>query len=128
MAGFIYEGFRVSLSTDSGDAYLTFHLHLATDRRFKENAGFFVTLAGTGDDGGVHRDSFWFHPSVPIRFFYDDAEPVDLDRAYADELFEESKGVFGIHLGDTNLFVAQDLPDDEAAQSDAPPERTGKVW
>lgn len=125
MAGFIYDGGRVSLSDSSGTARLTFHLHLVADRRFKDGEGFFLTIAGS-DDGKILRDSFWFHPSVPIRFFYDDAEPVDLDRTYLEELVEESRGPLGIHVGNTDLFVV-DLPDDEAAQSDTPPESTDKV-
>ncbi|SHY99146.1 Uncharacterised protein [Mycobacteroides abscessus subsp. abscessus] len=79
------------------DARVLATLQVATFQRFSEGFGFFLNLAG--EDQAV--TSLWCHPTIPIRFVYENCdEPVDADDKLAEVLIEIMAKPDGVTLGD----------------------------
>lgn len=70
-------------------------LQVATFQRFSEGLGFFLTL--TDDDQVI--SSIWCHPTIPIRFVYEDDESVDANDKLAKKLLEVMVSPQGVPLG-----------------------------
>lgn len=63
------------------------------------------------------RSTIWLQPSIPMRFVFDDPEPIPLNRRWIEELSTSANSSGGITL------VAEhfDPPAGEDPESDAPP-------
>lgn len=44
------------------------------------------------------RSTIWLHPSIPLRFVFDDPEPAELSRAWIEELANSANSSTGITL------------------------------
>lgn len=44
------------------------------------------------------RSTLWLHPSIPLRFVFDDPEPAELSRAWIEELANSANSSGGIML------------------------------
>ena len=61
---------QTRLTFEGGNDFLAC-LQTATNRRFADGRGYFLTMAGRGDDGQDICVSYWMHPSIPMMFVYD---------------------------------------------------------
>lgn len=50
------------------------------------------------DDQPRGRSTIWLHPSIPLRFVFDDPEPADLSRAWIEDLANSANSSGGISL------------------------------
>lgn len=51
-----------------------------------------------GDDEKAGRSTLWLHPSIPLRFVFDDDEPTQLSRAWIEDLANSANSSGGITL------------------------------
>jgi hypothetical protein len=104
MSVLIYGPSQVRL-TFANNSFLA-HLQAATNRRFAEGRGYFLTTSGTGDDGQERRVSYWMHPSIPLLFSYDaedvtgePTQPVEVTDDGVDALVEVMDRPLGVIWG-----------------------------
>jgi len=50
------------------------------------------------DDQPTGRSTIWMHPSIPLRFVFDDPEPAELNRQWIDDLAHSANTSGGIML------------------------------
>jgi hypothetical protein len=50
------------------------------------------------DDEPRGRTTIWLHPSIPLRFVFDDPEPVELSRSWIEDLANSANSSGGITL------------------------------
>lgn len=50
------------------------------------------------DDQPRGRTTIWLHPSIPLRFVFDDPEPTELSRTWLEELANSAHSSGGIQL------------------------------
>lgn len=50
------------------------------------------------DDQPRGRSTIWLHPSIPLRFVFDDPEPTDLSRSWIEDLANSANSSGGISL------------------------------
>lgn len=50
------------------------------------------------DDQPRGRSTIWIHPSIPLRFVFDDPEPAELSREWIEELANSANSTGGIML------------------------------
>jgi len=50
------------------------------------------------DDQPAGRSTIWLHPSIPLRFVFDDPEPAELNRQWIEELAQSANSSGGIML------------------------------
>ncbi len=65
------------------------------------------------DDEPRGRSTIWLHPSIPMRFVFDDPEPTELSREWIEALAQSANSSGGITL------VAEDI--DAAPEDDSDP-------
>ncbi|MDQ1129445.1 hypothetical protein [Microbacterium sp. SORGH_AS_0888] len=63
------------------------------------------------DDAPRGRTTVWLHPSIPLRFVFDDPEPATLSREWIEELANSANSSGGI------LLVAEHLTNGATAAS-----------
>lgn len=71
------------------------------------------------------RSTIWLHPSIPLRFVFDDPEPAVLTRAWLEELAASANSSGGIQLVPERFFSTgsiETIPQDPAAEQ---PAKTG---
>ena len=49
------------------------------------------------------RSTIWLHPSIPLRFVFDDPEPTELNRAWIEELAQSASSSGGIQLTEEQI-------------------------
>lgn len=89
----------------TGNHFLA-HLQAATLRRFEQGRGYFITLAGTNDQGQNITVSHWIHPSVRLSFSYETEDEygnapktIELEDDQVDALLEAMDRPFGVLWG-----------------------------
>lgn len=88
------------------------HLKVVISTKLRRNESF--TLSWRHPDGEVPgRETIWIHPSIPLRFVFDDAEPAQLSRSWIEDLANSANSSGGILLVPENLEVP--APTDETA-------------
>lgn len=50
------------------------------------------------EEDGAGRSTIWVHPSIPVRFEFDDAVSVELNREWLEELAHSANALGGIAL------------------------------
>ena len=70
MSVLVYGPNQVKLVFAGGNYFLA-HLQAATHRRFAGGRGYFLTVAGDGDDGRDSCVAYWMHPGIALLFSYD---------------------------------------------------------
>jgi hypothetical protein len=88
MSALLYGSNQVRLTFDGGNFFLA-HLQAATQRRFADGGGYFLTGAGWNDDRRQVSSSHWIHPSIPLRFDYD-TQDITGERPAPIEISEET--------------------------------------
>jgi hypothetical protein len=73
------------------------HLKVVIATKLRRSESFTVTWRHP-DDQPRGRSTIWLHPSIPLRFVFDDPEPADLSRDWIEELASSANSSGGIML------------------------------
>lgn len=73
------------------------HLKVVIAAKLRRNESFTVSWRHP-DDQPRGRSTLWLHPSIPMRFVFDDPEPAQLNRAWIEELASSANSSGGIML------------------------------
>ncbi|MFK0403386.1 hypothetical protein ACIQTT_13705 [Microbacterium sp. NPDC090225] len=78
------------------------HLKVAIATKLRRNESFTLSWrhADGGDDG---RSTIWLHPSIPLRFTFDDPEAPQLNLKWIEQLMMSANSSGGISLVDEML-------------------------
>ena len=75
------------------------HLRVVITTKFRRSESFTLSWQHRHGEAGDHS-TVWLHPSIQLRFVFDEAEHQDLNRAWIEELVNEANTARGIHLTD----------------------------
>ena len=84
------------------------HLKVVIATKLRRGESFTVSWRHL-DDEPRGRSTIWLHPSIPMRFVFDDPEPAELSRSWIEELAQSANSSGGITL------VAENIEPDGAA-------------
>ncbi|MCR2784841.1 MULTISPECIES: hypothetical protein [unclassified Microbacterium] len=73
------------------------HLKVVIATKLRRGESFTVSWRH-GDDDPPGRSTIWVHPSIPLRFVFDDPEPAMLSREWIEELANSANSSGGIML------------------------------
>lgn len=73
------------------------HLKVVIATKLRRSESFTVTWRHP-DDQPRGRSTIWLHPSIPLRFVFDDPEPTELSRAWIEELASSANSSGGLTL------------------------------
>ncbi|MEH3088328.1 MAG: hypothetical protein PGN24_01615 [Microbacterium arborescens] len=88
------------------------HLKVVIATKLRRGESF--TLSWRHPDGeAAGRSTIWLHPSIPLRFSFDDPEPTTLSREWVEELANSANSSGGImvvaeHVDDLNALPHPD--------------------
>lgn len=86
------------------------HLKVVVATKLRRNESF--TLTWKHPEGQAEgRSTVWLHPSIPLRFVFDDAETPELSRRWIEALAHSANSSGGITLVDELLEPAEHLQD-----------------
>lgn len=71
------------------------HLQTVITSRFRRGEGFLLTI---DDDVDARRTELWLHPTIPVRYEYDEPGQVELNPLWLRDLANASNGRTGLHL------------------------------
>ncbi|UYK39621.1 hypothetical protein [Microbacterium terricola] len=80
------------------------HLKVVIATKLRRNESFTVSWRHL-DDEPRGRSTIWIHPSIPLRFVFDDPEPADLSRDWIEELANSANSSGGILLVDEHIVT-----------------------
>ena len=93
--GTIYYG--VSATPIHIDDRALAHLKVVIATKLRRSESFTVTWRHP-EDQPRGRSTIWLHPSIPLRFVFDDPEPTELSRDWIEELASSANSSGGITL------------------------------
>ncbi len=73
------------------------HLKVVIATKLRRDESFTVSWRHP-DDQPRGRSTIWLHPSIPLRFVFDDPEPAELSREWIEELANSASSTGGIML------------------------------
>jgi len=73
------------------------HLKVVIATKLRRSESFTVTWRHP-EDQPRGRSTIWLHPSIPLRFVFDDPEPTELSREWIEELASSANSSGGITL------------------------------
>ncbi|GAA5034967.1 hypothetical protein GCM10025738_20340 [Microbacterium fluvii] len=73
------------------------HLKVVIATKLRRNESFTVSWRHP-DDEPRGRSTIWMHPSIPLRFVFDDPEPTELSREWIEDLANSANSSGGIML------------------------------
>lgn len=73
------------------------HLKVVIATKLRRSESFTVTWQHP-DDQPAGRTTIWLHPSIPLRFVFDEPEPATLSREWIEELANSANSSGGITL------------------------------
>ena len=73
------------------------HLKVVIATKLRRDESFTVSWRHP-DDQPRGRSTIWVHPSIPLRFVFDDPEPAELSREWIEELANSANSSGGIML------------------------------
>jgi hypothetical protein len=73
------------------------HLKVVIATKLRRNESFTVSWQHPADQPRG-RSTLWLHPSIPLRFVFDDPEPTELSRHWIEELANSANSSGGITL------------------------------
>ena len=88
------------------------HLKVVIATKLCRNESFTLSWQHPAEDP-TGRSTIWLHPSIPLRFVFDDPEPAELSRDWIEDLAMSANSSGGINL------VAENM-EDEGAPDEAP--------
>lgn len=91
------------------------HLKVVISTKLRRGESFTVSWRHPQDQPRG-RSTIWLHPSIPLRFVFDDPEPASLSREWMDELAHTANSSGGITLVAEHFDTAPVDVDDNAPQ------------
>ncbi|MEU1972608.1 hypothetical protein ABZ477_13175 [Microbacterium sp. NPDC019599] len=85
------------------------HLKLVASSKLRRSESFTLTCKDSTIPG-AGRETIWVHCSIPLRFVFDSAENVNLDRAYLEELARAATSTVGIVIDMADWIEARPEP------------------
>ena len=80
------------------------HLKIVIATKLRRNESF--TLSWKHPDGDAPgRSTIWVHPSIPLRFTFDDPEPPEINVKWIEELMHSANSTGGILLVDEVIDI-----------------------
>lgn len=73
------------------------HLKVVIATKLRRGESFTVSWTHP-DDQPRGRSTIWLHPSIPLRFVFDDPEPAELSRTWIEDLANSASSTGGILL------------------------------
>ncbi|BDV31573.1 hypothetical protein [Microbacterium terricola] len=73
------------------------HLKVVIATKLRRNESFTISWIHA-DDAPRGRTTVWLHPSIPLRFVFDDPEPEPISRAWIEDLANSAHSSGGIML------------------------------
>ncbi|WP_221583815.1 hypothetical protein [Microbacterium sp. G2-8] len=73
------------------------HLKVVIVTKLRRSESFTVSWRHF-EDAPAGRSTIWLHPSIPLRFTFDEPEPTELDRAWIESLALSANSTGGILL------------------------------
>lgn len=97
------------------------HLKVVIVTKLRRNETFTLSWQHP-DDEPRGRSTIWLHPSIPLRFVFDDPEPTELSREWISDLANSVSSTGGV------VLVAEHIDTDpETAEPDSGPADAGDV-
>ncbi|HET8779696.1 MAG TPA: hypothetical protein VFM66_06450 [Agromyces sp.] len=84
------------------------HLKIAITTKLRRGESFTLSWIHP-DDQPRGRSTIWLHPSVPLRFVFDEPESPDLSRDWIEELMRSANSTGGIRL--VEEYIDTDVPE-----------------
>lgn len=85
------------------------HLKVVVATKLRRNESFTLTWKHPeGDPEG--RSTVWLHPSIPLRFVFDESEAPELSRRWIEDLARSANSSGGITLVDELIETSPDVP------------------
>lgn len=100
------------------------HLKVVIATKLRRGESFTVSWRHP-DDQSRGRSTIWLHPSIPLRFVFDDPEPTELSREWLEELANSAHSSGGIFL--VSAHIAAEQEPDPAAESTESPDADGDL-
>ena len=88
------------------------HLKIAITTKLRRGESFTLSWRHT-DDQPRGRSTLWLHPSIPLRFVFDEPEAPELSRGWIEDLMRSANSTGGIMLVEEHVDVPE--PEPEAA-------------
>lgn len=127
MGTFYYGGSATPIHID--DRALA-HLKVVIATKLRRSESFTVSWKHP-DDQPRGRSTIWLHPSIPLRFVFDDPEPAELSRSWIEELASSANSSGGLTLiaehFDTGPIEIVTTASDAAAGEDGSQVSVGKL-
>lgn len=92
------------------------HLKVVVATKLRRGESFTVSWQHPEAEPGG-RSTIWLHPSIPLRFVFDDPEQTTLNRAWIEELAQSASSSGGILLSDEQIEVPEEGDGDNAPQT-----------
>ena len=73
------------------------HLKVVVVAKLRRQESFTVSWQHPEEDG-VGRSTIWLHPSIPVRFEFDEPNATELNREWIEELAQSANALGGIQL------------------------------
>lgn len=83
------------------------HLKVVISTKLRRGESFTLSWRHP-EDQPRGRSTIWLHPSIPLRFVFDDPEPTELSRTWLEELANSAHSSGGIQLVAEHFDVATD--------------------
>jgi len=84
------------------------HLKVVIATKLRRSESFTVSWQHP-DDHPQGRTTLWLHPSIPLRFVFDEPEPPQLSREWIEELANSAHSSGGITLVSEHFEVPEDF-------------------
>lgn len=94
------------------------HLKIAITTKLRRGESFTLSWQHT-DDQPRGRSTLWLHPSIPLRFVFDEPDAPELSRKWIEELMRSANSTGGVQL------VPEHLETDPIATTDGQPVQVG---
>ncbi|GAA3905737.1 hypothetical protein [Microbacterium invictum] len=92
------------------------HLKVVISTKLRRGESFTVSWQHP-DDQPRGRSTIWLHPSIPLRFVFENPEPPALSREWIASLANSASSTGGIQLVAEHFDLDQDVPDNNAPQA-----------
>lgn len=73
------------------------HLKVAITTKLRRGESFTLSWKHT-DDQARGRSTLWLHPSIPLRFVFDESETPELSRSWIEDLMRSANSTGGVQL------------------------------
>ncbi|MFE6254732.1 hypothetical protein [Agromyces sp. NPDC057865] len=92
------------------------HVKVAVTTKLRRGESFTLSWRHT-DDQPRGRSTVWLHPSIPVRFVFDEPEAPEINRDWLEELMRSANSTGGIELVPEHLDASPiPVPPDQPVQ------------